>query len=143
MAACVFWCWVLYQENPEFPKKIPAALASVFFHTFLNNNFYMAAVAFICRFHFCRVSFLPLYHKSAPCMHFFVDTGTQVHQYLGYGIASALEIVGLWCIKALWSQNLKEDTHNGNEEKSPRKKSSQEKKEIMDRGAMSPQHQGK
>jgi len=32
-----FWCWVLYQENPEFPKKIPAALASVFFHTFLNN----------------------------------------------------------------------------------------------------------
>jgi len=40
-----FCCWVLYQENPEFPKKIPAALASVFFHTFLNNNFYRAAFA--------------------------------------------------------------------------------------------------
>jgi hypothetical protein len=38
--------------------------------------------------------------------------------------------------------NLKEDIHNGNEEKSPRKKSSQEKKEIMDRGAMSPHIKG-
>jgi hypothetical protein len=57
MAACVFLVLVLYQENPEFPKKIPAALASVFFHTFLNNNFYRAAFAFICRFHFCRMNF--------------------------------------------------------------------------------------
>ena len=38
--------------------------------------------------------------------------------------------------------NLKEDTHYGNEEKSSRKKSSQEKKEIMDRGAMSPHIKG-
>jgi hypothetical protein len=44
--------------------------------------------------------------------------------------------------QSLWSQNLKEDTHNGNEEKSSRNKSSQEKKEIMDRGAMSPHIKG-
>jgi hypothetical protein len=76
---------------------MPATLASVFFHTFLNNNFYRAVFA---GFHFPGEIFVGCTHKRSCKLHFFVDTGTQVHQYLGYGIASALEIVGLWCIKA-------------------------------------------
>jgi len=74
------------------------------------------------------VSFCPPYHKKLLDLHFFVDTGTQVHQYLGYGIANALEVVGLWCIKAFGVKISRRIPIMATKKKAPAKKAAKKKK---------------